>query len=66
MNIENIHIGQKFKDFKCLCEALDIEYKSSGKQRVLKIEDVARHIKWERGVNLPFFIPGRSRQTQGD
>lgn len=49
MNIDKLYIGQEFKNFKCLCEALGIKYKSSGKQRIAQIADVARHICWEKG-----------------
>jgi len=47
MNTEKLYADQEFKNFRFLCEALGIEYKPSGKQRIAQRADVARYIKWD-------------------
>lgn len=56
MSTENISIGQTFKNLKDFFQALGMELPQGGKERIRKIEDVARHIKWEKGKGRQIVI----------
>lgn len=48
MNISNIKVGETFKNWKALCEALDVEPKPSGKARVPQTKQFKQYFDWDK------------------
>lgn len=46
MKIENLTVGQEIKNYKTLCNILEIEPKISGKSRKLQEQEIQRYIKY--------------------
>lgn len=46
MKIENLIVGQEIKNYKSLCNILEIEPKISGKSRKLQEQEIQRYIKY--------------------
>lgn len=46
MKIENLIVGQEIKNYKTLCNILEIEPKISGKSRKLQEQEIQRYIKY--------------------
>lgn len=47
MDISNLKVGQVFKNYKELCEALGVDPKASGKSRKLQEEEIKRFIDYK-------------------
>src|SRR5690606_38349554 len=48
MNIENIKVGDIFKNYKALCEALEIKAKTSGDSKVSQLKEIERYLKYSK------------------
>ena len=48
MRVENLHEGQIIKNYKELCELLEIESKNGGESKKSQLKDIERYIKYEK------------------
>lgn len=48
MNLEDIKVGNKYKNYATLCEALKIKPKNGGKGKKYQVEEIERYIKYSK------------------
>ena len=48
MNINNIKVGNTYKNWKALCEALEVEPRPSGKARKPQEKQFKQHFDWTK------------------
>ncbi|WP_144510011.1 hypothetical protein [Bacillus sp. FJAT-22090] len=48
MNIENIKVGDIYKNYKALCEALEIKAKTSGDSKVSQLKEIERFVEYSK------------------
>jgi hypothetical protein len=48
MNIENLKVGQSFKNYKELCLELGIEIKASANSKNAQLKELSRHVKYNK------------------
>lgn len=51
MNVENLHVGDEFKNYKVLCNALGFKYYKSGHSKECQIKEFKRYFEFNREGN---------------
>lgn len=51
MNLQNLHVGQTFKNYPALCREVGVEPKNEGNSKKAQVNDLRRFFEWEKTGN---------------